>query len=283
MKIRDEEGKFLRGHLVPKGWGFENEHKPLNIFWTKEKIVLLQKLYPIKANVELSKVFGKLPANICAVANRLGLRKRRETIARTNSKPSHRSGLTLEEEYGKDRATEIRHKISAARTGQKLNRIYDNPPRYWKGKHLPKYMRKKIAQTLKNGASSFYRFKEHPEWRRSNLESCMKRPTEPEKKLINLIKRCTLPFEYTGNGKVIIGTLNPDFTHKNAMKLIELFGRVFHDPQFTFKDRIPWHQQYWGRIAYYAQFGYACLVLWDDELNDEEVVMSKVRSFLERD
>jgi hypothetical protein len=280
---RDEKGRFVKGHSVPEEVR-QKLSRPRPRIWSKAELDLLKQFYPQKTSEELAKIIeGKTIGQIISKAHKLKLRKTDETLRRMRrGQPSHRKGLTLEEEYGPERAREIRQKVSESRKGIRPNRSYDNPPKYWLGKRIPKEIREKIAQTLRNGASSFYHFKDHPEWRRRNLESCTKKPSGPERKLIDIIKRHHLPFEYTGNGKIIIGMLNPDFVHNDGRKkVIEIFGRVFHDPEVTFKNDVPWYRQYWGRMAYYAQFGYDCLILWDDELGDENAVINKIRGFIE--
>jgi G:T-mismatch repair DNA endonuclease (very short patch repair protein) len=285
MKHRDERGRFLKGHPVFQGWGFQKGHK-INLFWTEEKIALLKKLYATKTNLELSKIFGVTPKAIADMGSALGLKKTPEVNARAHSrKLSQESRKKVLQGWkkwyqihggywkGKKLSKSHRKNISKGVKGKKLGDL--NPARRSE-------VRRKIATTLREGASSFHHLKNHPEWRKRSLEALIKKPTKPEKRLIDIIEKEALPYRYAGNGSVIIGTLNPDFIHTDSKKkLIEIFGRSFHDPDASFKDEIPWHQQYWGRRAYYAQFGYDCLILWDDELKDEERVAEKIKRFEE--
>jgi hypothetical protein len=116
---------------------------------------------------------------------------------------------------------------------------------------------------------------------RKAIYAVHKRPTNSERELIRIIRQYNLPFKYVGDGSFIIGNLNPDFVHNNGdKKIIEVFGRAFHDPDYTKAFlNISWHRQYFGRIAYYAQFCYDCLIIWDDELNNEVKVAEKIRRF----
>jgi len=143
----------------------------------------------------------------------------------------------------------------------------------WKN---PEY-RKKIIKNLTN---HIVIGRNTPQFQRKLRKALCKKPTQPERFFINIIERNDFPIKYVGDGEKIIGTLNPDFIHKTEKKVIEIFGRVYHDPEASFKRSVPWHQQYFGRMAYYAQFGYDCLILWDDELSDEEAVVSKIESFM---
>lgn len=112
---------------------------------------------------------------------------------------------------------------------------------------------------------------------RASRKSLVKKPTEPEQIVIELIERYDLPFQYTGDGEVIIDGLNPDFIHNNGeRKAIEVFGRVFHNPEESFFD-VPWKQQYWGKILEYKKRGYNCLILWEDETKED--MLEKIREF----
>lgn len=107
-------------------------------------------------------------------------------------------------------------------------------------------------------------------------------PNKVETTLCNFLTHL-LPgeYKYTGNS-LIIGGLVPDFTNCNGKKkIIELFGRTFHDPNKTFKENIPWKGQEFGRKAVYSQLGYDTLIIWDDELNDLESLKEKILKFNE--
>lgn len=74
-----------------------------------------------------------------------------------------------------------------------------------------------------------------------------------------------MPFK---KGAAISGR-NPDFLNVNGKKaVIELFGRYWHTP----KDK----QQ---RIRHYKKFGFACLVLWEKELQNPTKLTEKVSDF----
>jgi len=114
------------------------------------------------------------------------------------------------------------------------------------------------------------------------LKALNRRPTNLEQRLIGIIKKYKLPYRYTGDGSVIVAGLNPDFINANGAKtLIEIFGIAFHDPERTFRSRIPLPQQEEYRKAIYASFGFDCLVLWDDEmegLSDKEIA-NRIKKF----
>lgn len=107
-----------------------------------------------------------------------------------------------------------------------------------------------------------------------NLHSS--RPTRPERKVIEIIEANEYPFEYTGDGSYLIGSLNPDFVATDgSRKLIEVFGRVFHDPDASFVE-IPETSTEEGRVFYFKEYGWSTLILWDDEIFDESFDISTV-------
>jgi len=136
------------------------------------------------------------------------------------------------------------------------------------GKRLSEETKRKIAK-----ANNI------PEYIRKRQKALHKKPTRPEKKLIKIMVQNSLPFRYVGDGEEIIGHFNPDFIHaRGERKVIEVFGRLFHDPDVS-PLNIAWNRQYWGRKAVYGQLGYDCLILWDDELEPENKVVQKLNMF----
>ena len=71
---------------------------------------------------------------------------------------------------------------------------------------------------------------------------------------------------YVGDGQLIIGGRCPDFTNINGKKeLIELFGNYWH------KDENPQN-----KIDFYKNYGFNCLVIWENELKDENTLIKKI-------
>ena len=111
------------------------------------------------------------------------------------------------------------------------------------------------------------------------LNGLRKKPTKPEIKLNNLLQ-ITFPneYKYTGNGKVIIGGLNPDFMNINGKKkLIELFGDYWHNSKR--RKNMSYHQTEEGRINHFKKYGFNCLIIWEHQLKDEDNVINKIKGF----
>ena len=114
-------------------------------------------------------------------------------------------------------------------------------------------------------------------WLDNLARSLNRRPNKQEKHL-NLLLRQNFPKEYlyTGGGKhgSIFGKI-PDFTNVNGRKeFIELFGLHWHDPNY-FPNRMNEKEL----IKYYAKFGWKTLIVWENELRDEERLLEKIKEF----
>ena len=116
----------------------------------------------------------------------------------------------------------------------------------------------------------------------SIIKSYKLRPTSPELCVQGLLNSA-YPYEwkYTGNGQVIIGGLNPDFTNINGKKqVIEMFGNYWHSEARTNRTK---KQEVRYRHKTYAKYGFSTLVIWEDELKDQNKVVKKISKFVEAD
>ncbi len=102
------------------------------------------------------------------------------------------------------------------------------------------------------------------------MNACYKEPNELEQRLISILNR-VLPdeYRYAGDGSFILGGKCPDFVDKQGKKkLIELYGSHWHqddDPQ--------------NRIAFFKQFGFDTLVIWEHELRNEDSLGKRILEF----
>ena len=95
------------------------------------------------------------------------------------------------------------------------------------------------------------------------------RPNKTEQKLIHIISANDLPFIYVGDGSFILGGKCPDFLNVNGKKqLIELYGEYWH------KDDNPQ-----DRIDFFQKYGFDCLIIWDYEIDDEETIVNRIKTF----
>lgn len=162
-----------------------------------------------------------------------------------------------------------------------------------KGRHLTERHKANISKAIKEIWAK-PRYKERlrqiqkllwqaPEFRDERVRAIILgariRPTKPELQLLKLLE-ANYPNEWTyvGDGQLVIGGLNPDFTNINGKKqVIELYGDYWHDP-----DIFPNTLTEEKRIALYQQYGYKCLIIWEHELDKPQEVIKKVVSFAKR-
>ncbi len=110
-----------------------------------------------------------------------------------------------------------------------------------------------------------------PEYRdktiKAILKGLFKRPTSLEKKFIEIIEKYNLPYKYVGDGSFLIGFKNPDFVNIDGEKIcIETANRFHHQGDWAEK-----------RIEYLKRWGWKCLVVWEDELINEEKLIKMIR------
>ena len=165
---------------------------------------------------------------------------------------SHRKGMTYEQEYGEEKANEIRSKQSKAREGRNYDDLYGD-----QAESMRTFQREKAVRLWKD-----------PEYRRKVLSR--REPSGPEVYFqINYIDKYNLPLIYMGNienKQINIGGKTPDFMHLTEPILVEIFGDCFH------KGQNPQN-----RIDYFKQFGYDCVVIWASELKNESIVFERLR------
>lgn len=102
------------------------------------------------------------------------------------------------------------------------------------------------------------------------------RPNIAERKLALLLK--DFPVRYTGDGQQYVGGRCPDFTFTDGSKrVIELFGRYWHDPSINPKVRFSATEN--ATIDHYQKHGFECLIVWDDELENERKLFKKIEAW----
>jgi endogenous inhibitor of DNA gyrase (YacG/DUF329 family)/very-short-patch-repair endonuclease len=164
---------------------------------------------------------------------------------------------------------EVRRKISETRKRLLREGKISMP---WKGKPRSKEQMEKLRLKLK----LLWQNKEYRERIiRNTLKAMFKRPTKLEQKFIKFFNENNLPFKYVGDGSFLIGYKNPDFIETNGRKIcIEVSDEKFriNIPKETKEE----YEQ--KRIKHFAKYGWKCLVLWEDELNNKNEIIQKINS-----
>jgi len=149
-------------------------------------------------------------------------------------------------------------------------------------KHL-KIMRSERMRKIKreNAQERWNDENQREKWIKSILKILFKRPTKLEKGFINFFDTYNVPFNYCGNGSLIIGGKCPDFVESNGKKICLEVGNK-REKSVPRKNRIykNWQEYEQQRISHFAGFGWKCLVLWENELENEVLLNNKIKRWL---
>jgi G:T-mismatch repair DNA endonuclease (very short patch repair protein) len=182
---------------------------------------------------------------------------------------------------GKSLSAEHRAKMALSRTGQRRSaearanmslaaqRQYANPEARQKTS-VALRGKKRSAEVCAQFSETRKRQWQDPDYARAQSQAIIAgsivKPNRAELSLLTLL--APFGFRYVGDGALMIGRKNPDFVDEHR-HIIELYGDYWHAGQ----DPAP-------RIAYFAQRGWDCLVIWEHELQDSVVVSQKVQKWL---
>lgn len=175
---------------------------------------------------------------------------------------------------GRHQTEETKRKISESSKG--------HPPRFIG--HHSEENKKKISKALSGRPSSVSREKrvqivraahlrgiywQNPEYVKKQMQSRGVRPNKLERRLDALLnKQFPRQFKYVGDGQLIIAGKCPDFWNGDH-KLLELYGNYWHEDKEAEE-----------RVKLFKEFGYDTLIIWESELKDIGMLVSKVSQFL---
>lgn len=170
--------------------------------------------------------------------------------------------------YGKTLGDEAKEKIRESRLGKSS----------WNA-GLTKEIDKRVCESAKKLSVTRKRMIKSGE---IDISKCLSNnyPTQPEKQMIDYIQRHEIPLKYNGQGQqFVIGGKIPDFVNETGTRVLEIFGRIWHDPDKAFID-IPYHQTQQGTLEHYKSMGVKCVIIWDDELGNNELISNKIWGLL---
>jgi len=124
---------------------------------------------------------------------------------------------------------------------------------------------------------------QNPEFIRKVMKSRCAKPNKQELMVDSLIRIFYNDYPYNGDYSqgVSIGGKIPDWINVNGQKkVIELFGRTFHDPNISFFE-ISLKRTYEETIKHYKKYGFKCLIIWSDELKERGKLLEKICEFVE--
>lgn len=220
-------------------------------------------------------------------------RDRQAQIARyTNPEQRLKTGLATKLAHAKDPSIVVRAAISAKarfelnpalriESSIRNKSLWDNPEkRAAAGLHAKRLWQNPATRTKMIDSHKRFWASNSPQFielRKKMIAGLNLFPNKPETAVLNVLDS-VYPgeWEYTGDGKEIIGGLNPDFMCRSGTNLIiEMFGDYWHTQ--TLKP----YRVNEGRVDVYAQFGYRTLIIWEHEVKNTMVMQNKIVDFVD--
>lgn len=202
------------------------------------------------------------PAKRTNVKKKIGLATSKALKGRTNPNHSKFMKEHLKTEKGRKAALDgLREARKSSQTESAIKKLSEScrisTTKYWK--EIDEETKKKRMQPLIE--SRFHRQK----------------PNGLERRIISLIKRYKFPFEYVGDGTIIIEQKCPDFmdTLDNHL-LIEVLGCYWHGCPDHYPDKKRW-ENLCHKLSVYNDNGFEVLWIWEHET--DEIVKEKISNF----
>lgn len=298
--------KAKRGELIGKNNPFYGRHhteeskqksREKHLGWKNpHKNKTYEQIYGLEKSIEMKRIMR---------AQRIG---KISPLKGLKGKPSKRKGLSLEQEYGIERAKEIRKKQSDIKKGKRfsestrkrMSESRSGVKSYNYGKKMTQEQKQKISK--KRIELGLARGEKNPMWSKHHSEESKRKNSETHKRLcknpehvkkimssanirpnglelyLDYLLQNYFPDEwkYVGDGQEIINGLCPDFINVGGKKkIIELFGDFWHINRVkTYTDTEE------GRKRVFSSSGYDTLIIWDSELKNEQKLIKKIRDFV---
>ena len=164
------------------------------------------------------------------------------------------------EKYSKKQSLAMRAALSGPQYRKKRSKIAKE---LWQ---RPEFREEHLAHLKKINSDPVIRERKI----RKAFEAMKMKQSPLEKSLFRLLQdHFPDVWKYTGNGSILIGLKNPDFMSKQGNRIIELYGEYWHKGEDGQK-----------RIAHFKKFGYDTLIIWEHELKNEDLVVERVKVFL---
>jgi 7-cyano-7-deazaguanine synthase in queuosine biosynthesis len=142
---------------------------------------------------------------------------------------------------------------------RKLAAAYKSRGEKWGGARNPEAVSRGLRKAIIEG--------------RLNPATNLPKPTSLEKKFIAFFAKWDLPVRYVGDGQIWITArgkhMNPDFINMEQRKIVEVWGPYWHK-----EEERP------ERIGAFADVGWDCMILKEEDLASEESAARRIADFL---
>jgi hypothetical protein len=192
---------------------------------------------------------------VCIICNK----KFKVRFAKRNQKYCSRNcyyAESISKESNIKRSKTLKGRIITQETREKMSKAQ-------KGRIFNEITKKRMSESRK-------KLFENKEFLRKQRIIMNLKPNKIENILNNILQKYfPNEYKYVGDFTFTLGRKCPDFMNINGQKkLIELFGDYWHrndDPQ--------------NRINHFKQYGFDTLIIWEHELKNENILISKLKEF----
>jgi hypothetical protein len=154
------------------------------------------------------------------------------------------------------------------KTSKAIKQVYIDIP------ELREKARQHALSMWADPSSSFYK---DGYWSRVYKALTKTGPNYAEKIIIEILEKLYPgEYKYTGDFSFWIGMKNPDFLCFKKKKIIEHFGVWWHGKECTGIENSIHEKE---RIKHFSDYGYDCLIIWENELSNIQSIEKKISTF----
>lgn len=234
--------------------------------WTRQEIDFLKKNYHKSPVTKISITIKRSKPSIYWKAKMLRLQP-----AYRKGKVTKKEVLILRKYYGKITCEKIKERFFQNKSISRIRAIASELRKKKINIYSKLYFSKKARERMIKTQKRLWKNKEYKNKQLKKMtDNWNLKPNIPEKQVMQIIKLNKLPFDYTGDNKIRINGLCPDFLSKNPKHIIEVNGEYWH------KDK----NREVRKKKTYNSLGYKLLVIWSKELQNPQKVTEKIIDFL---
>lgn len=212
---------------------------------------------------------------IYGIEKTIEMKKHLCKVSHFNIFNKNRTGMSYEQQFGIKKAREMKKKTSKRFKNKLKSEEHKKRIAISKiGKKRPDLTkRNKSKENRKKVSIAHKKLWRDEEFAKKQIQNLRIKPTRPEIIVNQICNLNQLPFNYVGDGKVIINGYNPDFLSKNPKYIIEVNGDYWHSSNgVKLRDK--------KKKFCYNKLGYKLLTIWEHEIYENpQKVTEKIINF----